>query len=270
MIIDVHTHIGKMGGKTWDFKQLLVSMDEAGVDYSLVITLEQSTSTKPQPSVADIIKICDKSPRLIAVGRIDYDDLIDQQIEEMIGYLKSKKIVGVKFYLGYQKYHPNDKKLWPIYKFCQVNNFPVIYHTGVLETGFPGLLKSSHPLNIDEVADQFPDLKIVIAHMGNPWIMDCAAVVAKNKNVYMDFSGYFSEYQSLDPEEVEMFIRQLKDFKVFAGFKKCMFGTDWPLYNQKEYLEAANKLPMAEEEQKLVFWKNAVTVFNLEIRPKNR
>lgn len=264
MVIDIHTHVGKMGGKTWTPQDLIASMDAAGIDYSILITLEEQLGVG-QLSVEEIIKVCEQNPRLIPAGRIDYNDSISEQTERMISYLKNKKVVGVKFYLGYQKYHANDPKLQPIYKFCEENDFPVIYHTGMLEAGFPGLLKSSHPLTIDEVADSFPDLKIVMAHMGNPWIMDCAAVVAKNKNVYMDFSGYFSEYQSIDPEEVEMFVRQLKDFKVFAGFKKCMFGTDYPLYSQKEYLDAANQLPMTDEEKELVFYKNAREVFNLDL-----
>lgn len=264
MIIDVHTHVGRMGRKTWTPKDLIASMDEAGIDYSILITLEEQPGVG-QLSVEEIIKVCEQNPRLIPVGRIDYNDSISAQTEAMIGYLRAKKILAVKFYLGYQKYHANDPKLHPIYKFCGENNFPVIYHTGMLEAGFPGLLRSSHPLTIDEVADSFPDLKIVMAHMGNPWIMDCAAVVAKNKNVYMDFSGYFSEYQPIDPEEVEIFVRQLKDFKIFAGFRKCLFGTDYPLYSQKEYLDSARQLPMTEEERELVFWKNAKEVFNLKV-----
>lgn len=264
MIIDAHAHIGKMGGKAWTKDDLLSSMDEAGIDYALVITLE-STGVDSQFSIEDIIKICEQSHRLIAVGKIDYNNLIKEQTEKIIKLLKEGKLVGVKFYLGYQKFFPIDQKLHPIYKFCQKNNFPVIYHTGALEVGFRGLLKSSHPLNIDEVADMFPDLKMVIAHMGSPWIMDCAAVVAKNKNVYTDFSGYFSEYQSINPKEVEMFIRQLKDFKTFTGFKKVIFGTDWPLYSHKEYLNAAKQLSITEEEKDLIFWKNAKEVFNLKI-----
>ena len=264
MIIDVHTHVGKMGGKIRTPKDLLASMDEAGIDYSMVISLLGSKNPY-QLDMEETVQICQKYPRLKVIGRVNFDKLNEEQIEQLKNFLRTGKIHGVKFFLGYQKYHANDSKLHAIYKFCQDNNFPVIYHTGVLEAGFPGLLKSSHPLTIDEVADTFPNLKIVMAHMGNPWIMDCAAVVAKNKNVYMDFSGYFTEYQSLDSEEVEMFIRQLKDFKIFAGFKKCMFGTDWPLYSQKEYLEAANQLVMTDEEKELVFWKNSVNVFNLKV-----
>ena len=135
-----------------------------------------------------------------------------------------------------------------------------------METGFSGLLKYSHPLNVDEVANKFPNLKIVIAHMGNPWILDCLAVVLKNPNVYVDCSAYFTEYKPIKEEDVGVFIKQLTDAKVFIGdFKRFLFGTDWPLYNQKEYLEAVKGLPMTDEEKELVFWKNAKEVFNLKM-----
>lgn len=265
MIIDCHTHIGKMGGKTWTPQDLLAQMDEAGIDYSLLITLEEQQENK-QLTIEEIIKVCEQFPRLIPIGRIDYNDAIKEQTDKIISYLEEKKIFGVKFYLGYQKYHANDSKLHPIYTFCQENNFPVIYHTGMLETEFSGLLKSSHPLTIDEVADTFPNLKIVIAHMGNPWIMDCAAVVLKNKNVYMDFSAYFTEYAPIKDTDVDFFVKHMADVKFFLGdFKKCLFGTDWPLYSQKEYLNAVQRLPMTGEEKELILWKNAKEIFNLKV-----
>jgi predicted TIM-barrel fold metal-dependent hydrolase len=61
-----------------------------------------------------------------------------------------------------------------------------MFHTGVLEAGSTGLLEYSHPLQIDRVATRFRNLTIVMAHMGNPWLIDCAAVLAKNENVYAD------------------------------------------------------------------------------------
>lgn len=265
MIIDCHTHVGKMGGKSWTPQDLIASMDEAGIDYSILITLEEQPENK-QLTLEEIIKVCEEFPRLIPVGRIDFNDFIEEQTDKIIGFLKEKKIVGVKFYLGYQKYHANDPKLHPIYKFCQENNFPVMYHTGMLEAGFPGLLKSSHPLTIDEVANSFPDLKIVIAHMGNPWIMDCGAVMLKNKKVYMDFSGYFKEYSHIKDEDVTFFVKQLTEFKSFVGdYKKCLFGTDWPLYSQRKYLGVVQKLPMTDEENELVFSQNAKDIFNLSL-----
>ncbi len=104
-----------------------------------------------------------------------------------------------------------------------------------------------------------------MAHFGNPWIADCAAVVAKNKNVYVDLSGYFSEYKPISKEEKEDFVKQLAEFKMFVGdFKKCLFGTDWPIYSQKEYLDAVRALILTEEEKDLVFSKNAEGLFNIQ------
>ncbi len=263
MIIDAHAHIGEMNRKNWTADQLIAAMDEAAIDYSLVIAY--GSSGEPS-STEKIIEACKNFDRLKVIGNVDFSTFDAQQLSNLICHLKEKKIYGVKFYLGYDEYLAADPKLFPLYEFCQENGYPVIFHTGVLETGFSGLLKYSHPLNVDEVANKFPNLKIVIAHMGNPWILDCLAVVLKNPNVYVDCSAYFTEYKPIKEEDVGVFIKQLTDAKVFIGdFKRFLFGTDWPLYNQKEYLEAVKGLPMTDEEKELVFWKNAKEVFNLKM-----
>lgn len=261
MIIDAHTHVGEFHKKKFPPENLLTSMDEAGIDYSMVISLDSAEEGMP---IDEIIKICDKYPRLKPIGNFDLDDGI-KQIDRLKEYLKKGKIHAIKFYPGYQNYYPMDERVLPLYEFCQSLGKPIIFHTGVLASGSKGVLKQIHPLNIDEVANMFPNLKIVMAHFGNPWVMDAAVVVSKNPNVYVDLSGYFGEWVSIAKEDLEMFIRVLTDFKTFAGFKRCLFGSDWPLYNQKEYVEAVNQLSLTEEEKDLVFWKNAKEVYKLKI-----
>ncbi len=262
MIIDCHTHIGKFNGQDNTPEELIASMDEAGISASLLFANFHSgggVQTKR------IIEICKEYPRLKAVGNITYPSLGNEQMETIAWHIKNREIVAVKFYLGYEQFYPTDEKLFPVYEMCMANDVPVIFHTGILESSFKGLMKYSHPLNIDEVAGLFPDLKIMIAHMGNPWLMDCAAVVAKNANVYVDCSGYFKEHVAIEPEEEIMFRRQLNEFKVFVGdFKKMLFGTDWPIYSQKEYLQAVQSLPMTGEERELVFYKNAQKLFHVD------
>ncbi len=263
MIIDAHTHAGEFHKKQFPAETLIASMDEAGIDYSMVISLDRAEEGS---SIDEIINFCDKYPRLKPIGNFDLDDFGTEQIDKVKKYLKDGKIHAIKFYPGYQNYYPVDERILSLYEFCQSIGKPIIFHTGVLASGSKGILKQIHPLNIDEVANKFSDLKIVMAHFGNPWVMDAAAVVSKNPNVYVDFSGYFGEWVSISDEDLEMFLRVLKDFKIFTGgFKKCLFGTDWPLYNQKEYLEAVQKLPMTEEEKELVFWKNANEIYQLKI-----
>lgn len=264
MIIDSHTHNFKVQNKFYNEKDLLASMDEAGIDYSLLVA---NSSVEDGIVTDQAVKICRENPKLKAIGSLHYPTIDNEQIETLVSYLRTGDIFGVKLYPGYEDFYPLNEKLFPLYEQCSNLNKPIIFHTGVLLEGSRGLLKQVHPLNIDEVANKFPDLKIVMAHFGNPWIVDTSAVVAKNRNVYVDLSAYFGEYQSqFSKEELNFFVLDLTYFKNFVGdFKRCLFGTDWPLYSQKTYLEAVKQLPLSDEEKELVFWKNANEVFDLKI-----
>lgn len=213
-----------------------------------------------------VIEVCKENPRLKAIGNVEYKAIDQAQVKTLIDYLKTGKIHGLKLYPGYEDFYPLDDKLLPFYSQCQNLGKPVIFHTGMLQTGLAGRLKQSHPLNIDDVASKFPDLKIIMAHFGNPWVLDAVAVVLKNKNAYVDLSGYFTVYASIPKKDIEFFVKDLTYFKNFVGdFKKCLFGTYWPLYSQKEYLDAVKQLPLTDEEKDLVFYKNAKEIFGLEV-----
>ena len=258
MVIDSHAHIGKFNKRIWSSKELLASMDKAGVKTSVVVDMLGEQKTE------DVVEAAKKFPRKIkAVGAFGYYSKA-KKTKELKNLVEKKLIAGVKLYPGYEQFYPADKKIFPLYEFCVKTKTPVIFHAGVLENSSPGILKYSHPLGIDELAFHFPKLNIIIAHLGNPWVVDCAAIVKKNKNVYADLSGYFTEYISISKAETKDFLRDLDLFRSWTGdFKKVLFGTDWPIYSQKEYLEVAELLPMAKEEKDLVFWKNAKTLFRI-------
>lgn len=261
MVIDAHSHLGTNNNQFWPAEKLVKSMEDAGIDYSLVITDRLSEYS----TMDSVIGLTNKHPQIKVIGDIKNATYSNKEVDKLCNYLEDRKILGVKFYLGYEDYSANDKKFRPIYEFCQKNNFPVVFHTGVLETKHWGLLKHSHPLNVDEVSNTYPSLKIVMAHMGNPWLMDCGAVVTKNENVYMDTSGFFTEYASIAKSEIKFFLKQMDDLKSFmGGFEKVLFGTDFPLYNQKEYLGAVKQLNLSDKESDLVFWKNAANIYNLD------
>lgn len=259
MIVDSHAHIGD--GK--NEKDLIVSMDKAGIDYALLIA--DSATGVYSTSTEDVIRICAENLRLKAIGCLEYKSLDSEQIDKWIGYLKDGKIHGVKFYPGYEDFYPADEKIFPFYEQCQSLGKPIIFHTGLLQQDLPGKLKQSHPLNIDELAQKFPELKIVMAHFGNPWVIDGTVVAWRNKNVYVDLSGYFGDGQ-IPQEQANYFLNDLTYFKGFLGnFNKCLFGSDWPLADQDEYLKVVNQLRMTDEEKDLVLWKNAEEIFGLDI-----
>ncbi|MBI4029204.1 MAG: amidohydrolase [Candidatus Blackburnbacteria bacterium] len=262
MIIDSHAHIALSGSpRIATPDDLIKSMDEAGIDYSLLLANQRKGT---RISTNEAVEIAKKYPRIKAIGHVEFGAPIAPQIENLKRYLNAGQIHGVKFYLGYEDYSATDKQLFPLYEFCQKEGKPIIFHTGALLIGEHGMLKNSHPLNVDDVAYHFPNLKIVIAHMGNPWIIDTAAILLKNPNVYTDLSGYFTEWVPIDPGEAADFKNSVGQIKSYVGdYKKCIFGTDWPLYSQKEYIEAVKSLDMSEEEKELVFWKNANDIFSL-------
>lgn len=268
MIIDAHTHIINQHGGNRNLKpeDLVASLKKTGIDYAIVLA-------NMLPNQGDIgvggisneqaVEIGQDFPQLRPVARISITE-VERDLKQVEVYFERGLIHGLKFYPGYQDFSPADERLSRVYELCQTMKKPVMYHTGVLLKGSKGSLRQSHPLNVDDVANRFPELKIIMAHTGNPWILDAAAVVAKQPNVYVDVSGYFTEWQPISEEAADDFIKKFTEFGLFVGdFKKVLFGTDYPLYDQGEYLEVAKRLPLTDEEKDLVFWKNAKELFGL-------
>lgn len=259
MIIDAHTHLD---GDRFTAQDLLASMDKAGIDYSLLFA--DSAAIQSGIATQQVVEICQEHPRLKAIGNVEFRKLDSSQIRELASYLKQKKIYGVKLYPGYEDFYPLEEKLFPLYEQCQDLAKPVIFHTGLLQQDLPGKLKQSHPLNIDELAQRFPHLKIIMAHFGNPWVIDATMVAWRNKNVYVDLSGYFGK--EIPKSHIRFFKMDLEILSGWLqGFHKCLFGTDAPIAYQDEYLKVVNQLPLSDKEKALVFWKNAQELFGLEL-----
>src|SRR5215217_4493694 len=258
MVIDCHTHLDDDGGA----QKLLRSMDEAEIDASIVIaeTLPGDISNADQ-----VLEAVRRSDRLWAIINCVFARTVElKYVEELTQLLHEERVVGLKFYLGYEEYSPNDERLYQLYEYCEKHAVPIMFHTGVLEAGSGGLLEYSHPLQVDRVATRFPNLNIVMAHMGNPWLIDCAAVLAKNENVYADMSAFFAENKSITAHDVEVFKQRMEQVRVFLySYDKYLFGTDYPLYSQKEYLAAVHALDMQPDERERVMHANAARVFGV-------
>lgn len=241
-------------------------MQDAGINAALVFALEFSEKNGKITN-ADLVKTLQPHKNLYAIGTANPDNL-KEKLPELEVWLNSGELRGLKFYLGYEYFYPNDEKLYPIYDLCSELGRPVIYHTGFFwDPDGKGLIKYAHPLAIDDVATKFPNLKIIIAHMGNPWITDCAVVAQKNENVYIDVSGYFMEFQKISEEETKYFIDDVKLFqKLIGSYRKLLYATDWPLYKMSEYLEAAKRLSIPDNEKDSFFWKNAAELFDIKIQ----
>lgn len=268
MIIDSHTHIAVSGfgghGKEVTAKDLINSMDEAGIDISLVIANNIPKQPWKGISAAGILKQSANEKRIKAIGCFSTNLPPEEQIPLLEKQISSENIVGVKLYPGYENFFPLDEGLKPVYEICLKYRQPVIFHTGYLMEGAAGDKAQAHPDSLSKLASAYPDLKIVMAHLGNPWTTAAAQAVKEHNNLYVDLSGFFTEDKTISQDEIKDFQKTMATFsKTAGGLAKCIFGTDWPLYRQSEYLQAVQTLDITQEDKKTVFWKTAKKVFSL-------
>lgn len=242
MIIDAHTHLGKPGGAlNARATELIKSMDEAGIDLAAVLA-GRLNGISTQEVLEEIAPFKD---RLFTIASISPDheaNLRNFMPEELEYWMDHGSVKGLKFYPGYEPFHPYDPWLRPWLKIAQDHGLPVIFHAGDTYSHAGGArLKYALPIHIDELAVDMPDLNIIIAHMGYPWQREAAEVIYKNKNVYADCSGFV--YGDFNAQSRKEFNLVLEEFTRIAGSsEKLLFGTDWPISNQKSYVETIKKL----------------------------
>lgn len=109
-------------------------------------------------------------------------------VEQLDHAVKTLKLKGLKLGPVYQHFDPQDRKHWPIFRKCQDYGLPIMWHQG---TTFPSAarLRWAAPLQLEDVAMDFPDLRMIIAHLGHPWEADVVALIRKCPNMYTDISA---------------------------------------------------------------------------------
>jgi len=160
-----------------------------------------------------------------------------------------------------QHFYPNDQRFYPLWEEIQRLGQPVLFHSGMAAAGAgtPGgmgtKLKYTQPIYLDEVAADFPELKIISAHPSWPWQAESLAVARHKANVYIDLSGWAPKYFS--PELVQYANTLLQD--------KCMFGSDWPALSVERWMEEFEQLPFKPEVRQKILLDNAVKFFGLKL-----
>lgn len=268
MIIDVHTHLNNYDEsqvvpveKCLD--QLLESMTFNKVDHAFVLT--SYLVNEHRPSTRQVVEATRHLKHIHVVAGISFLNYRERDLRELADLLKDRRVIGLKLYPGYEPFYPYDKRCQVLYDLAMEFDVPVMVHTG--DTFNPkGKLRYSHPINLDDVAVDNPDLKLVICHVGNPWIRDCMELVYKNKNVYADISGLvLGDFTS---HFKKFMLQQLKEMILYAGEPHyLLYGTDWPICRMRTYLQFVNGLGLPPETRELILWRNAARLFKLDVGP---
>jgi len=267
MIIDCHTHLNNYHDEAVDalpacLARLQASMRRNRVDVALVLTSYKVVPGRPSTRVVvDAVRGLDN---IHVVAGVSWLHFSQPDIEELRRFLQEGSIKGLKLYPGYEPFYPADPKLAPLYALAEEFDVPVMIHCG--DTYAPtGKIKYSHPINVDEVAVDFPRVKFLICHLGNPWFRDCMEVVYKNDNVYADISGLvlgdftdrFEEYMR----------KQLQEMMVWGmNPRKVLFGTDWPISSMESYVRFVSELPLPGKDKQLLMYDNAAQLFRITVK----
>jgi predicted TIM-barrel fold metal-dependent hydrolase len=264
VIIDCHTHINNYHNEDEDLiheriELLQAEMRRNRVDIALILTSYKIRPGRPSTEVA--VKATRHLGNVFIVAGISYASLNPGELEGLREFLKEGSVRGLKLYPGYEPYYPADSKLEPVYALAEEFQVPVMIHSG--DTYTPkGKVKYSHPLHIDEVAVDHPNVNFIICHIGNPWIRDCMEVVYKNQNVYTDISGLVLGTFS-DRFESYM-LKQLQEILLYGvEADNVLYGTDWPISSMESYLRFMDELKIPEPEKRKIYYENAARLFNL-------
>ena len=180
-------------------------------------------------------------------------------VREARRLIKDYGVRGFKFHPTVQAFFPNDHDAYPLYEVIAEAKLPALFHTGQtgIGAGMPGggglRLKYSNPIYLDDVAADFPDMPIILAHPSVPWQDEALSVATHKPNVYIDLSGWSPKH--FEPKLVQYANTLLKH--------KVLFGTDNPVISPDRWLADFEKIDIRPEVRPLIMKENAAKLLGL-------
>jgi len=216
-----------------------------GVKYAVVLP-EHAPATSAFVPTEAVLEYCHGHDMLLPFASLNPNTHPDPTTK-LEYYVKDCKVKGLKLLPSYQFFYPNEARLYPLYAKAQELRIPVVFHVG--SSIFKGTrLKYCAPIHLDDVAVDFPDLKIIMAHSGRGfWYHECFFLSRFHKNIYMDITG-------LPPKNLLNYFPELE-----KNSEKIIFGSDWPPIPKDlgENIEAIKSLPLSDRTIENILYKNA-------------
>lgn len=281
MIIDVHCHTWRYPDHLSEGFRLQAKRARAGVEVNLTVHYEEYRSEAPDETKTIVFG---GKAKLSGIWVDDHyvSRYVESRPEHLIGFLSVDPtqqgweremreghlelgLRGIKLLPMYAGFRPDDKVLNPFWEYAQSNNLPVLLHTGTTFIS-KAPLENTLPRWLDPVAMHFPDVKVILAHLGHPYAHECVAVIRKHPNLYADISGLhyrpFQLYHSL------MLVQE------YGVWDKLLFGSDYPFTTVKATLDGLGQLnkmlegtalPRLDEQQmEAMIHRNSLKILGLE------
>ena len=246
--------------------QLHAEMQHAGICVALAIGTLNISEIDPL-GIGETSTIAKIVPGIHPIGVMDATRTAPEHLDRVERLLRQGNVKALKGFLGYQHFGPEHPGFQPYYRLAEKYDLPVLFHSGDTYSK-TAKLKYAHPLRIDEVAVDHPNVRFVIAHTGNPWLIDAAQVIYKNDNVWADLSGilvgdeaYFDRLTRSGSinRDIDGIVAAI-DYSERPD--RFLYGSDWPFAPMKTYLHFIERaIPVEHRED--ILQNNARRLFKL-------
>ncbi len=234
-------------------------MDQAGIERSLLIAVRAGDIRVPESfeiPYERVYDICHQNPdRFSGLAGIDPFRGMEG-LNDLETAVKEYGFVGAHLYPHWCELPPNHRKYYPYYAKCCELGIPIMMQVGhnLIYSKNRRLPSVGKPIYLDQVAIDFPELKLIGIHIGIPWTEEMISMCWKHENVYTAGDAYAPKYWP------EAFIHYANSY----GKHKVMFGTDWPVIDPIRAVDEFNNLNFKDSSKELVLRENAMRVFNLD------
>jgi predicted TIM-barrel fold metal-dependent hydrolase len=270
---DVHVHLEHTGEAT-EVDKKAASYFKGGADRDpvamaeyyrsrnmafIVFTVDETLSGVKRLSNDEVVAFAAKNPDIAIPFASINPNRGAEGVREARRLVDGGLVKGLKLHPPIMEFWPNDRIAYPLYEVFAAAKLPVVFHTGHsgIGTGMRGgggiRLKYGDPMPIDDVAVDFPDLPIVMAHPSFPWQDEAISICLHKPQVYIDLSGWSPKYFS--PALIQYANTLLKD--------KVMFGSDYPMLTPDRWIADFEKAPFRDEVRPLILKENAIRIFGL-------
>ena len=244
------------GGVTMD--QYLEKMDIAGVERSLLIAVRAGDIRVPESfeiPYSRVHEICQEHPDRFSglAGIVPFRGMAGlKELEEAVNNMG---FVGAHLYPHWCELPPDHAKYYPYYAKCCELDIPIMMQVGhnLVYSRKRRLPSVGKPIYLDQVAIDFPELKLIGIHIGIPWTDEMISMCWKHENVFTAGDAYAPKYWP------ESFVHYANSY----GKNKVMFGTDWPVIDPVRAVKEIEDLGFRKEAKQLIMRDNALKVFNL-------
>ena len=188
---------------------------------------------------------------------INLDPLMDEHTmtAEILDKVNNQGARGIKLHPGVQHFFPNDRRLWPAYQTAQQLGLPVIFHAGLFGTP----IQYAQPKNFDEVLASFPNLTLVMAHLGMGFFDEVTSLARTYPNLQFDCCAIINHTEAERGLSDAALTALIKDI----GVERVMFGSDFPWFDPALAIERLLGLDFSEQEKRLLLAENAIRIYKL-------